>query len=58
MSSHPENSPEVNELMAAIGKDETCDVWCKGCKAWRKMNAKYAAIIKTGEIESCSYCRK
>ena len=44
--------------MAAIGKDETCDVWCKGCNDWRKMNAKYAAIIKTGEIESCGQCRK
>ena len=54
---HPENSPEVNKLMAEIGKAETVDVWCKGCQDWRKMNAAYAAIIKTGEIESCSHCR-
>ena len=55
---HPENSPEVNNLMAEIAKGDTCDVWCKGCQDWRKMNSAYAAIIKTGEIESCSYCRK
>ena len=58
MPGHPENSPEVNELMAFVSKDETCDVWCKGCNDWRKMNAKYAKIISTGEIESCGKCRK
>ena len=56
--SHPENSPEVNEIMAEIAKSDVCEVWCKGCQAFRKMNAAYAAIIKTGEIESCSMCRK
>ena len=58
MSQHPENSPEVNKLMEEIGKAEVCDVWCKGCGDFRKMNAAYAAIIKTGEIESCSRCRQ
>lgn len=58
MSGHPENTPEMNQLMAEVAKGDTCDVWCKGCKDWRKMNAKYAKIIGTGEIESCSYCRK
>jgi len=57
MSGHPENSPEVNELMEAIGNMETVDVWCKSCKAFRPMNANYARILG-GEIESCSKCRK
>ena len=55
---HPENSPEVNKIMEEIGKAEVCDVWCKGCQDWRKMNAAYAKIIGTGEIESCGKCRK
>lgn len=58
MSGHPENSPEVNRLMEEIAKHDTCDVWCKGCQDWRKMNANYARIIGTGEIESCGICRK
>ena len=55
---HPENSPEVNRIMEEIGKAEFCDVGCKGCQDWRKMNSAYAAIIKTGEIESCGRCRQ
>ena len=54
---HPENSPEVNKLMEEIAKADTCDVWCKGCGDWRKMNAEYAKYIKTGEIENCGKCR-
>lgn len=56
--SHPEHSPEVRKLMDEISKADTCQVWCKGCNAFRMMNATYAAIIKTGEIESCGKCRK
>ena len=58
MSQHPENSPEVNKLMEEIAKSDVCDVWCEGCQDWRKMNAAYAKIIKTGSIESCGKCRK
>ena len=58
MASHPENSPEINELMEEISKEDTTEVWCKGCQAFRQMNAKYARIIGTGEIESCGKCRK
>ena len=54
---HPENSPEVNEMMAEIAKADTCDVWCKGCGDWRKMNTAYAKFIKTGEIDQCGKCR-
>lgn len=54
---HPENSPEVNNLLAEIGKSDTCKVWCKGCEDFTVMNAAYASVIKTGEIESCSGCR-
>jgi len=57
MSGHPENSPEVNEMMAAVGKAEVVEVWCKGCEAFRPMNAAYAKYLK-GEIEACSKCRK
>ena len=56
---HPEmNEGPMGELMRSIAGEETVDVWCKGCQDWRKMNAKYAKIIGTGEIESCSQCRK
>jgi len=58
MASHPENSPEINDLMNEISSSETVEVWCKGCQAFRTMNAKYAKIIGTGEIESCGKCRK
>ena len=53
---HPENSPEVNELMEEIAKHDTCDVWCKGCDDWRKCNAAYAKYTQ-GEISSCGRCR-
>lgn len=52
------NEGPIGDLMKAIGDQETCDVWCKGCGAFRRMNAKYASIIGTGEIESCSQCPK
>jgi len=58
MSGHPENSPEINDLMEELAKQEVVDVWCAGCESWTKMNAAYAAVIKTGQIESCSRCRK
>ena len=55
---HPEmNDGPIGDLMKEIGASETVDVWCKTCKDWRKMNAAYAKIIGTGEIESCSICR-
>lgn len=55
---HPEMSEgPIGDLMKEVGSAEVVDVWCKGCQDWRKMNAKYAKIIGTGEIESCSVCR-
>lgn len=54
---HPENPAEINQFFEVIGKAELCDVWCKGCNDWRKMNADYAKYIKTGQIESCNKCR-
>lgn len=56
MPSHPENSPEINKMMDSIEKMEVVEVWCKGCQAFRPMNAKYAKYLK-GEIDSCSVCR-
>ena len=57
MSGHPENSPEINELMGEIGKIDVVQVWCKGCEAFRPMNAAYAKYL-SGEIESCTACNK
>ena len=57
MSGHPENTPEVNRMMETIGKMEVVDVWCKGCQAFRSMNAAYAKFL-SGEIESCGKCPK
>ena len=53
---HPENSPEVNALMAEIAKSETAQAWCKGCNDWTVVNAAYSKYIK-GEVESCNRCR-
>jgi hypothetical protein len=52
---HPEMEEQFPEFKE-IANAEVVDVWCKGCADWRKMNAKYAKIIGTGEIESCSQC--
>ena len=57
MSGHPENSPEMNELLKAVENVEVVQVWCKGCQAFRPMNAAYAKYL-SGEIESCSKCPK
>lgn len=58
MAGHPENSENINNLMEHLAKNsDTCKVWCKGCQDFTVMNARYAAIIKTGEIEQCSRCR-
>lgn len=58
MSVHPEMSEgPFAELMKNMANRETVDVWCKGCNDWRKMNASYASVLKTGEIESCGICR-
>jgi len=54
---HPEmNEGPMGELMREVGQADVVDVWCKGCESWRKMNAKYAKIIGTGEIEGCTQC--
>ena len=56
MFGHPENTPEVNEMLAEVGKADVVQVWCKGCEDFRPMNARYAKYL-SGEIESCSICR-
>lgn len=52
------NDGPIGDVMKEIENADTCDVWCKKCEEWRKMNASYAKIIGTGEIESCAVCRK
>ena len=56
MASHPENSPEVNEMMEELAKHSVTNVWCKGCQDWRPVNSLYTKYLK-GEISSCSKCR-
>ena len=56
MQKHPENEPWVNELIDFVESMEVVDVWCKGCGAYRKMNANYAKHI-IGGIENCGKCR-
>ena len=48
----------MGDMLKEISKSDTVDVWCTGCNSWAKMNAAYAAIIKTGEISQCSKCPK
>ena len=58
MSIHPEmNEGPHSELINFIESSEVVDVWCKGCQAFRKMNANYAKHLQ-GEIEECGKCRK
>mgnify|MGYP001275005963 CR=1 FL=1 len=54
---HPEFSDELNEFLGPILEDELVDVWCLGCKDWRKMNSAYAKLLQ-GEIQSCGKCRE
>lgn len=55
---HPEmNEGPMGDMMREVAASDTCEVWCKGCQAFRTMNARYAKYL-AGEIESCSKCRK
>ena len=58
MMKHPENPPEINDLIDFIEKSQTCLVWCKGCEADRSMNIKYLQYIPDAQIESCRFCRE
>lgn len=53
---HPENGDDLNNLIEFIEKQELIDVWCKGCKSFRKANAVYAKYLG-GEISGCRFCR-
>ena len=57
MPVHPENDKETNELIEWVEKQEVVDIWCNGCKAFRKMNAVYAPYLN-GEIDKCKECRR
>lgn len=57
MRNHPENDGPVGELIEFIERQETIDVWCKGCQMFRKANVAYAKYLK-GEIEGCRFCRE
>lgn len=55
---HPEmQEGPLGDVLRAVGAEDTCEVWCTGCKSFVRMNAKYAKIIGTGEIASCHKCR-
>ena len=56
MPVHPENDKETNELIEWVEKQETVDIWCNKCEAFRVMNAVYAPYLN-GEINSCKECR-
>lgn len=57
MTKHPEVNGSLGELIEFVERQETVDVWCKGCEMFRKANSAYAKYLK-GEIESCRFCRK
>ena len=56
MTEHPENEEWMNELIRSVESQELVDVWCLGCKDWRKMNSKFSKYVR-GEISSCGRCR-
>lgn len=53
---HPEIEGPLGDALAEFDKQELVDVWCKGCQAFRKMNAVFAKHLN-GEINSCAKCR-
>jgi hypothetical protein len=53
---HPENDNKLNEIIEFVEKQETIEVWCKGCEMFRVANSVYAKYL-SGEIESCRFCR-
>lgn len=57
MSVHPENSPELNEVIDFVEKQRTCFVWCEGCQMERVMNAVYLPYIPDATIRDCRFCR-
>ena len=52
---HPEAPDCINELIDFVEKQEMIDVWCKGCKMYRKMNGAYGAYVS--ELQECRFCR-
>lgn len=53
---HPEVGGDLGKALAEFSNQELVDVWCRGCGAFRKMNAAYAKHLN-GEIGSCAKCR-
>ena len=57
MSVHPENSPEINELISFVESQKVVEVWCRGCQMPRVMNGVYAKYVSDMTISSCRFCR-
>jgi len=57
MTKHPEVNGSLGELIEFVERQETVDVWCKGCEMFRKANSAYAKYLK-GEISECRFCRE
>ena len=55
---HPENSPEINELIGYVESSELVEVWCHGCRCNRAMNAVYAPYVQLIGIRECRFCRR
>lgn len=53
---HPENDPELNELINFVESQQTIQVWCKGCELPRTANAVFAKYLN-GQIDECRFCR-
>jgi NAD-dependent SIR2 family protein deacetylase len=53
---HPEIEGPLGDALAEFSKQELVDVYCKGCGAFRKMNAVYAKYLQ-GEINNCPKCK-
>jgi len=53
---HPEIGGDLGKSLEDFNRQELVDVWCRGCGAFRKMNATFARHLN-GEIGSCGKCR-
>ncbi len=52
MTEHPENEEWMNELIRSVSSQELVDVWCLGCKDWRKMNNGKERILSRNNLQS------
>jgi hypothetical protein len=55
---HPEAPQGISEIIDLVEQSSVVDVWCQGCRIYRKMNAVYAGYVPAAGLQSCRFCRE